>query len=589
MPNNERDDSSGSIKEIARREFCRRWALRLGIAVVLVIAAAVAFRGYGELRKQNLARQTQQFVERGDYQSAVLVARRLLELDPKNLIACRAMAEMAEKSGSADALTWRTRIAHLEPGVVANQLALARTALRVGRPGLADTVLRAVPEAARNGAEYHQVSGMHALAQRDPVAAERHFAAAHEAEPANPQVGLHLQVIRLAAGGAGAAEARTSLAELAKQSGVRPEALRALTSDALARQDRQAAINWATQLQAEPRSTFADALLNFQAVESTDAAAPALEALKAKAAESPRTAAELISWLNRNGMAIVADHWSKQLPKEIAAAQPVPLAIAETYSFRREWSALRDWVESNDWGDYNGFRLAVLSHALRRLTPSERPTAEAQAAWRSALKLSQKRPERLLAMAQLAEGWGYTSDAEEAWWMVADGNEQTRNGLTALQRLYRAKQDTRGLFRVARRAFELNPGDLVAANNCANFGLLLTGDSTSRRLAAKLHADHPTNSTFAATYAFALKVEGKLEEALKLMETLDEEQLRHPSIAPYYVVMLVESGNIERARSYLVHAKRATLLPEEQQLLTAATRKLLASEAAGRAKTVADS
>ena len=51
--------------------------------------------------------------------------------------------------------------------------------------------------------------------------------------------------------------------------------------------------------------------------------------------------------------------------------------------------------------------------------------------------------------------------------------------------------------------------------------------------------------------------------------------------------MLVDSGNIELARSYLVHAKRAALLPEEQQLLAAATRKLVASETDDLAKGVA--
>ena len=39
--------------------------------------------------------------------------------------------------------------------------------------------------------------------------------------------------------------------------------------------------------------------------------------------------------------------------------------------------------------------------------------------------------------------------------------------------------------------------------------------------------------------------------------------------------MLVENGNLERARTFLVYAQRASLLPEEQALLTAAVRKLL--------------
>jgi predicted Zn-dependent protease len=133
----------------------------------------------------------------------------------------------------------------------------------------------------------------------------------------------------------------------------------------------------------------------------------------------------------------------------------------------------------------------------------------------------------------------------------------------------------------------LDPADLVAANNCASLGLLLTGDSSARRLAAKLHAEHPADTVFSATYAFALHLEGKTGQAIKLMETLKEAHLRQPAIAAYYFIMLVESGNMERAHLFLSAANQATLLPEEQQLLAAATHKLLASNSQSIGKSVA--
>jgi len=235
-------------------------------------------------------------------------------------------------------------------------------------------------------------------------------------------------------------------------------------------------------------------------------------------------------------------------------------------------------VQGNDWGRFESLRLAVESHALHRLSPPERPSVESQTVWRAAVQAAQGRPQQLMAIAQLADGWGYQSDAEEAWWTIAHSQQNARAALGALQRLYQQKQDTRGLLRVAKRALELNPADLVAANNSAGLGLLLSADSTSRRLAARLHREHPANRAFAATYAYALQTEGKLADGLKVMESLKEDELRHPSIAAYYVIMLVENGNLDRARSYLVNAKHAPLLPEEQKLLTAATQKLLAGE-----------
>ena len=210
---------------------------------------------------------------------------------------------------------------------------------------------------------------------------------------------------------------------------------------------------------------------------------------------------------------------------------------------------------------------------------------ESQTAWAAALKATKNRPDRLAAIAQLAEGWNYTEEAADAWWVVANGNENAREALTALQRLYKAKQNSHGLLRVAKRALELNPADLVAANNCASLGLLLTGDSAARRLATKLHAENPTNVAFSSTYAFALFTEGRMSEALREMEMLKEAQLRHPTIAAYYFIMLVENGKMERAHSFLSAANKAQLLPEEQRLLTAATRKLLQHDSQNVIKT----
>ena len=583
-----RDDSSGSVKEIERREFLRRWGIRLGIVAVVAGVGFASYRGYGGLRKRNLSKQVQQFVDASDYRSAVLVARRLLELDPDNVPATRAMADMADASGRAEALTWRQRVAQLQPGVAANQIALARTALRAGKLEFVDRVLELVPEANRSTVEYHQIAGARALARRQAAAAEKHLAAALELEPANAHLALNLASIRLAGDRAVAEQARATLKQLVSDRAVRLAALRALAADAVARTERTEASRWASELKSEPGATYADTMLYFQAVQSTDAAAPALEELKAKAAESAGGAAEFITWMNRQGMAVVAAHWSARLPQEIRETQPVPLAVAEALSFMQDWPALRAAVEGKNWGQFEALRLAVESHALHRLATSQPDSMQRETVWRAALKAADEKPDQLVAIAQLAEGWGYTGDAEDAWWKVASGTANARAALAALQRIYKAKQDTRGLLRVAKRALELNPGDLVAANNCASLGLLLNGDSTARRLAARLHSEHPANRAFAATHAYALHTAGKTSEALELMEQMKEEELRHPAIAAYYVVMLVENGKLERARSFLPNAQRAALLPEEQQLLSSATRKLVAVES-DAAKAIAGS
>ena len=568
-------DGNGNVRHLERRDTLLKWARRL---CVLALCLGVAFGGlrlYGGWRQKNLARQVEHFAARGDFQNAVLVARRLLQLDENNLAACRAMAEMAEKSSRPEALEWRRKIAILNPNSIADKIALARCALHFAHLELAERVLASLAPAARDGTDYHQLRGAIALAQHRNADADTHFAAAALAAPENPQLALNLHLLRLTtADKAVADQARQSLIALADKAAVRMEALRALAAEALAKSDLATAQKWTTSLNAQPDATFSDALLSFQANEGTPAATAALAFLQEKAVASPEKTAELITWLNRHGKAQVAVEWKPSLPPEIRETQPVPLAIAESFSFLQDWKGLHAWVEGKNWSAYESLRLAVESHALHRLSLPDGPSMETQVVWRAALKAAQARPEQLLAIAQLAEGWGYAPEAEEAWWLIASSNQNTRTALSALQNFYKQKQDARGLWRVAKRALELNPDDLAAANNCASLGLLLSGDNTSRRLASKLHTNYPTNRAFTATYAYALQTEGRGVEGLKLLEGLKENELQYPSIAAYYVVMLVENGNLERARTFLVYAQRAKLLPEEQALLTAAARKL---------------
>ena len=588
MQNSGSNDCFGNVRALERRDFYRRWARRLAVCALAAIVAFGGYRGYGMWRKRHLSRQAQQFFTQKDYQSAVLVARHLLRLDPGNAAACRVMAETAELAGKREALSWREQLVALEPGVTANRIALASTALRFGQLDLAHKTLDAAAAPDRANVKYHQLAGALAIAEKKSATAETEFAAALQLEPNNRQLALNLATIRLTSADLPMREkARAELARLADEPSLRPDALRALTTDALANKSLGAAGKWAAQLRLEKSATFGDLLLYLEAILKTEAAGAALHDAQALAAHSPALAAALITWMNRHGMATEAREWGLALPKQILTTPPVPLAIAEAYSFLQDWNGLNGWVNDKNWGEEEFLRLAVLSHALHRLMPGDRASMESQTAWNAALKATKNRADRLAAIAQLAEGWDYAEEAADAWWLIANGKENAKEALTALQRLYKAKQNSHGLLRVAKRALELNPADLVAANNCASLGLLLNADSTARRLATKLHAENPTNAAFSSTYAFALFTEGKTSEALKEMESLKEAQLRHPVIAAYYFVMLVESGKMERAHLFLSAANKAQLLPEEQQLLTTATRKLLQHDSQNVMKTAA--
>jgi cytochrome c-type biogenesis protein CcmH/NrfG len=581
-------DCFGSVRALQRRDFFKRAARRLALLVVVAAIAFGGYYGYNAVRKRQLSQQAGNFFAHKDYQNAALAARQLLQLDPKNVAACRILAETADLADQRDALSWREQVAALEPGAATNQIPLARAAVRFGELDLARKTLDAIDAPDRANVEYHQLAGDLAIAEKKTDLAEKEFVAALRFEPDNHKLRLSLAVVQIASSDSATQEkARAELAHLAEESTLRLEALRALTSDALANKSVATAEKWAAQLRSEKGATFADVLLYVEANNKTESGSLALHDAEKDAAHSPRVAAALINWMNRHEMARTALDWALGLPKDILNAQPVPLAVAQAYGALQDWNGMQAWVDGKNWGNDEFLRLAVVSRGLHHLAPGDGASMQSQTAWTAALKATNNRPERLTAIAQLAEEWNYPDQAADALWLVANGNDQAKEALVGLQRLYKTTQNSLGLLRVAKRAFELNPADLVAANNCASLGLLLTGDSAARRLATKLHSENPTNAACSSTYAFALFTEGRPNDALREMERLKDAPLHHPTIAAYYFVMLVESGKMERAHSYLSAANKAQLLPEEQQLLTAATRKLLQHDSQNVMKTAA--
>lgn len=565
---------------------CGRWLL------CALLAAGISYgvyRGYGAWQKDHLTKQARTFFEKRDYRNAVLVARHLLQFDDRNTTACRVMAETAKLAGRPEAIAWFERLTQIEPKID-NQFSLASTALQFGQIKLCSDVISRIPETARDTSRWHQLAGAIALSKKESVVAENHFAAALRLAPGDPQIAVNLATVRLTSSEKEIVQnARQELARLSHESSVHLQALRALSADATAHKQHPQAEEWAEKSKADIGSNFADHLLYLEACQGTNCASAALEELKGMANSTPGTASELITWMNRHNLAGEALTWSKKLPPAVAQTQPVPLAIAESYSCAKDWNSLRAFVDGKNWANFESFRLAVASHAARRLSNSGRPPMESQTLWRSALKAAQSHSEHLTAIAQLAEGWGYKDQAEEAWWTIANGNDNPKAALNTLHRHYRAERNTYGLLRVAKRAYALNPADLIAANNCAGLGLLVQGDPSARRLAEKLHTEHPHNSAFAVTYAFALHTAGKTAEGLKILAGLKDDQLRVPAVAAYYVVMLVENGEMERARPFLNLAKQANLLPEEEQLLTAVSRKLIEAESNHTTKSVVHS
>ena len=185
------------------------------------------------------------------------------------------------------------------------------------------------------------------------------------------------------------------------------------------------------------------------------------------------------------------------------------------------------------------------------------------------MRAAQPQVSRLTQLAQLAGSWNWLAQAEDLWWLVVKGAVNKNQALNQLRQVYLARQDTHGLYRVAKQLHQLQPKDVKLADDVASLALLLSVDRSSAiPLAEDNYVKESTNTSITATYLQALQVQGKLDAAVKLVGDLPAERLKEGKLPLYAGVVLTAAGKRDEARPHLEAAgKISDLLPEEKSLL----------------------
>ena len=565
-----------------------RSGLVISLFVILGIGAglfgfASVHKGWNRWRKARLLTEAKDRLDHNNLNEAEVSARRALAIDPKSLVATRILAETTEKQNRPETVVWRAQIARLDPGLE-SELNLASAALRFGQFDLARAAVERVTPEDREKAAYHIVAGWLSRAQGNVAEEERHFAAAVAQEPTNDVYQFNLAVLQiLSPDPEKSAAAHNQLERLSKVPQFRTEALRALLDNALRQNQTDAANELAQALQMSPQVTFADYLLCLELYRKLDPKKfdALLDKVKPVAAREGHDVAQLLSWMNKNGLAIAALKWSEKLPVDRTNQPPVAIAVAEALAQTKNWSRLKRWSRNGSWGDDDYLRLAYQAYAVRRSRRTAESEAEFDALWNSAAAAAEAQPEHKLALARLASTWNLTPEAEQLWLNVAKVPSSRREALDALYALYRETNDLPNLRLTAERLHEASPEEVGLAANAARFALLLDHNAAaSRDLAKQAYEKAPNDLATAVTYAFALYGIGRTAEGIKILETLPPDQLNDPHAAVYAALLYDDENQLDAANNYLALARNGPILPEEKHLL---------EEIATRRKNAADS
>ncbi len=331
--------------------------LLFGLILSLVILGGgyVGYRAYKSARQAHLIAQARNYLAKPNARKALLCLQRALRYNPKDVEACRLMAEVFECGRSPNSLLWRARVVGLNPHSLDDRLALAQSAIIFRYYGVATNALQGVDAADKKTAAYQNVAGVVAAAANQIPEAEAHFVEAARLEPQNLAPQLNLAVVRLNLTNAPAlADARAVLQRISSNptnSALRCQALRELARDAIRHKQADAALALSERLLQETNSVFTDRLLRLDLLKVFQSAEfkPALADFQRDAGTNIAELYELSKWqMARTGPAETLA-WLRTLPANTRTNQAVALQIAECHDLLHDWKGLQASIEKQHW------------------------------------------------------------------------------------------------------------------------------------------------------------------------------------------------------------------------------------------------
>jgi predicted Zn-dependent protease len=543
----------------------------------LLLLGYSSYRSYETWKQNHLLSMARHFVAESDLRSARLSLSELLQADPQNVEASRLIADLAETDQLSTAFLWRKRVVELDPHSSTDRLALAAIAVRMRDLPCATNALAGIEKADRSTAVYHNVAGsVDAAANRLP-AAEAHFLEAARLEPQDPAPELSLAVLRLHDTNTAAnIEARNTLNRLGANrtnSNLRCQAIRELAIDSIHHHEKEASVALSRRLVQDTNSLFTDRLLLLEALRESqnEGLKTELAAVERAAQTDPAKIQELAMWQLGKIPPAASLAWLQSLPIVVQTNPAVALLKGECFIALQDWAGLQACVETGNWAELEPVRHAFKTRALRAQGLNDAATGE----WRRAVQAANGRSAGLLMLLRLAAQWNWVNEGEGILSTIVDMQPDKEWARQALAQTLFASGQTRALMQLYHQQAQRTPSDLAAKNNLAMTAMLLDAQELKpHELALELYQASPTNSSFAATYAFSLYQQGKKTEALKVLNQLDPQQLETASVAPAIGILLEATGDRQKAKRYLELASRFQMLPEERKLIDGARSSL---------------
>jgi hypothetical protein len=506
-------------------------------------------------------------------ENAVLAARRVLQLNEHHRRAQEILAELAGKNSASAELVWRRQILQQHPADPDAMAAFCLAAVGAGGTEEATEMLEKWP-AEKHDIRFCRAAAALALAKRNYQEALDLYQEAIRFPQASPSD--QLLFARLAAFSTNPsqrAEGLTMLEALKLNPEIGPEARRALIQSAMARKEFATA---KSQLDSwlSGGLTNANLLLSLDVYSQLDQ--NRFSALVKQGfstfKQDGKVCGRIMDWLNQHQQSDLAVEYSKTVDPDARNNIYFKFVYGDALDWIGEWRELYDltvggWGERHyGWENADCLRVALRTRAREKLSCIA--PDEVEKTWQECLNLAGQNPPALWTLVAFARRWSWEPQKEESLWAIARCPQGQQRAIDDLEALYQGRRDSSGLFRVAKRILELNPGDRQATDQYARLGLLLRIDLGAFTEFARRHYESDSDRTpeMAAAYAYSLLLKGQKENAAAVLAPLSEAERKSQAL---FVGLVSEAnGNREDARNYFQLAMaKSDLLPEEERLL----------------------
>ena len=548
------------------RFFISFYAVCLALALV-VVAGMQALKVVKRAKAKRLVAEAARHFRMNEFEETSVCLKAALKANWKSVEATKLTADLLEASGSPSAIAWRIRASQLQPSNVTNRLDWAQTAVKMRDLKSADDALSGLDEEARSTARYQKVAGALAWGQGKSQDAEEHYRQARKLEPDNPSNLLNLSTIGLTSTNEQvAAAARSTLQALAATNGPYSlDALRRLTQEATNRKDLPEALDYAREVATNSTASFGDRIdyLTLLSATRDPEARSWLEVLKREATNSTRVFALGRQLIQADGPTTTL-LWLNSLPSSLQTNQPVPLVITDCQIAVKNWSGLLATVQNKEWGDSEILRLALESLARRRLGQDN----DSQTLWKRARRNAARRLDRLYKLVQLTTAWDWAPERKSVLSEIVSEFPRERWAIDLLVNQLCDSGQTSELEQLVYNLSSADPSNLRLKISLARLYLLRKSQlPAAYGLAKEAFDTSPDDPLVLSTYAYSLLLQGKQDQAVRVLDNLKPSALQIPWVATCYGVIEARSGNKRAASEPLDHALTAKLLPEELELV----------------------